>query len=45
MQRTVVAEFDTTEATKTACTIDAYKVALKLVGDVKRDVRIIEGFE
>ncbi len=45
MQRTVIAEFETTEAAKGAFSSDAYKSALKFLGDVERDVRIIEGFE
>ena len=45
MQRTVIAEFETTETAKAAFTSDAYKAAFKLLGDVERDVRIIEGFE
>ena len=45
MQRTVIAEFETTEAAKAAFSSDAYKSALKFLGDVERDVRIIEGFE
>ena len=45
MQRTVIAEFETTEAAKAAFTSDAYKAAFKLRGDVEREVRIIEGFE
>ena len=45
MQRTVIAEFDTTEDAEAAFTSDAYKEAFTLLGDVERDVRIIEGFE
>ena len=45
MQRTVIAEFETTETAKAAFTSDAYKTAFKLLEDVERDVQIIEGFE
>ena len=45
MQRTVIAEFETTEAAKAAFSSDTYKAAFQLLGDVERDVRIIEGFE
>ena len=40
----MIAEFETTEAAKAAFISDAYKAAFKLLGDVERDVRIIEGF-
>ena len=45
MQRTVIAEFDSTEAAEAALTSDAYKAAFALLGDVERDVRVIEGLE
>lgn len=45
MQRTVIAEFDSTEAAEAALTNHAYKAAFALLGDVKRDVRVIEGLE
>ena len=45
MQRTVIAEFDSTEAAEAAFTSDTYKAAFALLGDVKRDVRVIEGLE
>ena len=45
MRRTLIAEFETTKTAKAAFTSDAYKAAFKLLGDVERDVRIIEGFE
>ena len=45
MQRTVIAEFDSTEAAEAAFTSDAYKAAFALLGDVERDVRVIEGLE
>ena len=45
MQRTVIAEFDSTEAAEAAFTSDAYKAAFALLGNVERDVRIIEGLE
>ena len=45
MQRTVIAEFDSTEAEEVGSTSHAYKVAFALLGDVERDVRIIEGLE
>ena len=45
MQRTVIAEFETTEAAKAAFSSDTYKAAFQLLGDVERDVRIVEGFE
>ena len=41
----MIAEFETTETAKAAFTSDAYKAAFKLLGDVERDVRIIEEFE
>ena len=45
MQRTVIAEFDSTEAEEAAFTNHAYKAVFALLGDVKRDVRVIEGLE
>ena len=45
IQRTVIAEFETTEAAKAAFSSDAHKATFKLLGDVERDVRIIEEFE
>ena len=45
MQRTVIAEFDSTEAAEAALTSDAYKAAFALLGDVERDLRVIEGLE
>ena len=45
MQRTVIAEFHSTDAAEAAFTSDAYKAAFALLGDVERDVRIIEGLE
>ena len=45
MQRTVIAEFDSTEGAEAAFTSDAYKAAFALLGDVERDVRIVEGLE
>ena len=41
MQRTVIEEFDSTEAAETAVISDAHKVAT-LLGDVDRDLRVIE---
>ena len=43
MQRTVITEFETTEVAKAAFSSDAYKAAFQLLGDVERDVWIIEG--
>ena len=45
MQRTVIAEFETTEAAKAAFTSDANKATFTLLADVERNVRIIGGFE
>ena len=45
MQRTVIAEFETTDAAKAAFSSNAHKATFKLLGDVERDVRIIEEFE
>ena len=45
MQRTVIAEFDSTEAAEAAFTSHTYKAAFALLGDIKRDVRVIEGLE
>ncbi len=44
-QRTVIAEFESTDAARAAFTSDAYKAAFALLGVVERDVRIIEGLE
>ena len=44
-QRTVIAEFDSTDAARAAFTSDAYKAAFALLGVIERDVRIIEGLE
>ena len=41
MQRTVILEFDSTEAAEVESTSHAYKVAFALLGDVERDIRII----
>ena len=45
MQRTVIAEFENTEAAEVAFTSDAYKAAFSLLGHVERDDRVIEGLE
>ena len=45
MQRTLIAEFEKTEAAKAAFTSDANKAKFTLLADVERNVRIIEGFE
>jgi uncharacterized protein (DUF1330 family) len=42
-QRTVVVEFDSTEAAKTAFSSKEYQAAFSLLGGVERDVRVIEG--
>ena len=44
-QRTVVVEFDSTDAAFAAYTSDAYQTAFALLGDVKRDIRVIEGLD
>jgi uncharacterized protein (DUF1330 family) len=44
-QRTVIAEFDSTDLARAAFTSDAYKAAFALLGDVERDVRVIEGLD
>jgi len=44
-RRTVIAEFESTEAAQAAITSDAYQAAFALLGDVERDVRVIEGLE
>ena len=44
-QRTVIAEFDSTDAARAAFTSDAYKAAFALLGEVDRDVRVIEGLD
>ncbi|XDZ69956.1 DUF1330 domain-containing protein [Alphaproteobacteria bacterium LSUCC0744] len=44
-QRTVIAEFDSTDLALAAFTSDAYKAAFALLGDVERDVRVIEGLD
>jgi len=43
--RTVIAEFDSTDLARAAFTSDAYQAAFALLGDVERDVRVIEGLE
>ena len=45
IQRAVIAEFDSTEAAETAFISDAHEAAFALLGDVERDVRVIEGLE
>ena len=42
-QRTVVVEFDSTEAAKIAFSSEEYQAAFSLLGDIERDVRVIEG--
>ena len=42
LQRTVIVEFNSTEAPSAAFTSDAHKAAFTLLGDVKRNVSIIE---
>ena len=44
-QRTVIVEFESTDAARAAITSDAYQAAFALLGDVERDVRVIEGLE
>ena len=44
-QRTVIVEFKNTHAAQAAITSDAYQAAFTLLGDVERDVRVIEGLE
>jgi len=44
-QRAVVVEFESTDAAQAAFTSDVYQAAFALLDGVKRDVRVIEGFE
>ena len=44
-QRTVIAEFESTDAARAAITSNAYQAAFALLGDVDRGVRVIEGLE
>jgi uncharacterized protein (DUF1330 family) len=44
-QRTVIVEFESTDAARAAITSDAYQAAFALRGNVERDVRVIEGLE
>ena len=44
-QRTVSVEFESTDVARAAITSDAYQAAFALLGEVDRDVRVIEGFE
>jgi uncharacterized protein (DUF1330 family) len=44
-QRTVIVEFESTDATRAAITGDDYQAAFALLGNVERDVRVIEGLE
>ena len=44
-QRTVIVEFESTDAARAAITSDAYQAAFALLGNVERDVRVIEGLE
>ncbi|MDB9890743.1 DUF1330 domain-containing protein [Alphaproteobacteria bacterium] len=44
-QRTVIVEFESTDAARATITSDAYQAAFALLGNVKRDVRVIEGLE
>ena len=44
-QRAGIVEFESTDAAQAAFTSDVYQTAFALLGGVKRDVRIIEGFE
>jgi uncharacterized protein (DUF1330 family) len=44
-QRTVIIEFESTDAARAAITSNAYQAAFALLGDVDRDVRVIEGLE
>ena len=45
LQRTVIVEFESTDAAQAAIISDAYQAAFALLGDVERDVRVIEGLE
>ena len=44
-QRAGIVEFESTDAARAAFTSDVYQAAFALLGDVKRDVRVMEGFE
>ena len=44
-QRTVIVECESTDAAQAAITSDAYQAAFTLLGNVERDVRVIEGLE
>ena len=40
-QRTVIVEFENTDAARAAITSDTYKAEFALLGNVERDVRLI----
>ena len=44
-QRAVIVEFESTDEAQAAFTSDVYQAAFALLDGVKRDVRVIEGFE
>ena len=44
-QRAVIVEFGSTDEAQAAFTSDVYQAAFALLDGVKRDVRVIEGFE
>ncbi|MDC0649586.1 DUF1330 domain-containing protein [Alphaproteobacteria bacterium] len=44
-QRAVIVEFESTDAAQAAFTSDVYQAAFAQLDGVKRDVRVIEGFE
>ena len=44
-QRTATVEFESTAAAQAAFTSDVYQAAFALLGGVKRDIRVMEGFE
>ena len=44
-QRAVIVEFESTDAAQAAFTSDVYQTAFALLDGVKRDVRVMEGFE
>ena len=44
-QRAVIVEFESADEAQAAFTSDVYQAAFALLDGVKRDVRVIEGFE
>lgn len=44
-QQTVIAEIDSADSGRTAFKSDVYQAAFALLGNVERDVRVIEGLD